>query len=58
MKVLFWNVRGPRNVGRRKLVAVIRRQKIEVVCLQETIRQQFHERELSSYYAGRDFYWF
>lgn len=45
-------------MGRRGLLReVIHQNKIEVICLQGTIRESFHLRELRNFCGGRDFQW-
>lgn len=59
MRILFWNVRGLGNPGRRgQLKEVVQINKIEVVAIQETIRESFHMKELERFVGGRDFQWF
>ena len=37
LKILFWNVRGANDRNKRKVIkALIRSQKVDMVCLQET----------------------
>lgn len=58
MNILFWNVRGLGNPGRREqLTEILRKNKVEVVCLQETIRVSFAANELDRFCGGRDFHW-
>lgn len=58
MNILFWNVRGLGNPGRRRqLIEVVKENKIDVICLQETIRVSFKMRELNSFCSNKDFEW-
>ena len=41
MTILSWNVKGVNDVNKRKLIkALIKSQKVDVVCLQETKMQE------------------
>lgn len=58
MKILFWNVRGLNSGGRKKQLGdLIVKHQINVVCLQETIKQNFTARELASLARGQEMYW-
>ncbi|KAF7001040.1 hypothetical protein CFC21_016791 [Triticum aestivum] len=47
MKLLCWNIRGFGNLGRRRqLIDYIRQEDIDIVGLQETVRQDFSIQEL------------
>lgn len=47
MKILFWNVRGLGNAGRRKLLLeLVNKHNFDCICLQETIKTSFRQREL------------
>lgn len=47
MKVLFWNIRGIRAKGRSKqLMDMVAEQHIDLVCLQETMKEGFTDKEL------------
>lgn len=49
MKILFWNLRGLGAPGRKKkLRELIFDHRLDVVCLQETIKQSFSEGELKT----------
>src|ERR1035438_663850 len=49
VKFLNWNARGlGSSVKRRYLSDIIRDNKIDIVCLQETKKEVFHERTLRS----------
>lgn len=53
MNILFWNVRGLGNPDRRRqLKEVVKDNKIEIICLQETIRVSFKMRELYQFGGG------
>jgi hypothetical protein len=52
------NIRGFRRKGRRTLLKdYLREHKIDVVLLQETIKQDFSDSELRSLEAGDKFFW-
>ena len=58
MRCLFLNIRGFGVPGRRTLLKDnIRKHKIDVICLQETIRQSFSDQELHSLEVGDLFFW-
>lgn len=58
MKILFWNIRGINSGGRKKqLGEIMVKQQVDVVCLQETIKQRFTPRELASFARGQDMFW-
>ncbi|XP_071683522.1 uncharacterized protein [Lolium perenne] len=58
MRALFWNIRGFGRRGRRTLLKdYLRLHKIDIVCLQETIKQDFSEQELRSLEVGDKFFW-
>lgn len=58
MNILFWNVRGLGNPGRRgQLTELMKKHRINLICLQETIRGSFREVELDSFCGGKDFHW-
>jgi len=47
MKILFWNIRGMVNAGRRKLlVELMVKHSFDCICLQETIKTSFRKQEL------------
>ncbi|KAF7016111.1 hypothetical protein CFC21_029793 [Triticum aestivum] len=47
MKLLCWNIRGFGHLGRRRqLIDYLRQEEIDIVSLQETIRQDFTIQEL------------
>nr|XP_051220218.1 uncharacterized protein LOC127337707 [Lolium perenne] len=58
MRVLFWNIRGFGRKGRRTLLKeYLRLHHIDVVLLQETIKQDFSDAELRSLEIGDKFFW-
>lgn len=53
MKILFWNIRGLGNAGRRKLLLeLVNKYSFDCICLQETIKTGFKQRELDRF-GGR-----
>src|ERR1043165_6505218 len=57
MKVLFWNIRGFGARGRRNQICdLLRSEHIDILCLQETKREDF---SLSEFHrlGGSDFTW-
>jgi exonuclease III len=47
MKILFWNIRGLGASGRRKQLGELRQtHRVDIVCLQETIKGDFTPGEL------------
>ena len=59
MKIMFWNVRGMGKSSRRSLVKDhIISDSLEVVALQETIKQNFEDWELRELAGNQDFSWF
>lgn len=57
MKVLFWNIRGLGAVGRqRQLRELVFEHRIDIVCIQETIKNDFSDRELRGL-LGDQFTW-
>nr|XP_051208064.1 uncharacterized protein LOC127323999 [Lolium perenne] len=58
MRALFWNIRGFGRRGRRTLLKeYLRLHRIDVVLLQETIKQDFTDAELASLEVGEKFFW-
>jgi exonuclease III len=56
MRCLFWNIRGFGRRGRRTLFKeFLRKHRIDVVCLEETIKQDFTDLELRSLEVGEKF---
>ena len=59
MRVLSWNVRGLENVARRGQVRnYILKERIDIVGLQETVKQDFSDHELNELAGGLNFIWF
>jgi exonuclease III len=58
MRTLFWNVRGLGKSNRRKLVKEhILLEELDIVALQETIKQDFDDWELKEMAGNQDFSW-
>ena len=58
MQSLFLNIRGLGVPGHRTLLKVyLRKFKIDILCLQETIKQDFTDQELRSLKVGEQFFW-
>ena len=58
LKILSWNVREVNDVNKRKVIkALIKSQKVDVVCLQETKMQDMSIREVQSLGVGRFLQW-
>ena len=58
MRALFYNIRGFGRAGRRTLIKnLLREHRIDIVCLQETIKQDFTDVELQSLEVGEKFFW-
>lgn len=58
MKILCWNIRGLNSGGRKiQLGVLMAKHQVDVVCLQETIKQNFTARELASIARGQDMSW-
>lgn len=58
MKIFFWNVRGLGKVYRRHWVKDhILTEDLDVVALQETIKQDFSDLELKDMARNKDFVW-
>jgi exonuclease III len=57
MKILFWNIKGLGNEGRRKLlVELIDKHSFDCICLQETIKSSFRQRELERFDGQKDMF--
>jgi exonuclease III len=42
MRILFWNIRGVGGKGRiRQLRELVNKHRVEVLCLQETMKKEF-----------------
>ena len=58
MRILFWNIRGFSGAGRRTLIKdLLRKHNIDIICLQETIKQDFTDLELQNLEVGEKFFW-
>jgi exonuclease III len=58
MRIMGWNIRGFGRRGRRtQLRDYLRKESIDVICLQETIKQSFTDQELKSIEPGETFHW-
>lgn len=58
MKILFWNIRGWGQADRRRqLIEFTRYEGFEIVGIQETIKQDFTEKELAQVSGGLHFVW-
>jgi endonuclease/exonuclease/phosphatase family metal-dependent hydrolase len=58
MRALIWNFRGFGNRGRRnQLKDYLHKYKVDIIFLQETIRQEFTLQELEGFEFGDKFYW-
>ena len=54
LRLLSWNVRGANNSSKRKVIkAMIRSQRVNLFCLQETKIQAMSERLVRSLGTGR-----
>ena len=58
LKILCWNVRGANDSSRRKLIkAVVRSQKVDLLCIQETKIKSMSEGVVRSIGVGRFLDW-
>ena len=58
LKILSWNVRGSNDRNKRKIIkALIRSQRVDLVCLQETKIQDMTQRIIYSLEVGRFLGW-
>ena len=58
MRALFWNIRGFGHLGRRTLLKeYMRKEDVDIVGLQETIKMDFHFHELLSLDPLERFEW-
>lgn len=58
MIILFYNIRGLGSVARGgQLKEVIKEKRVYIICLQETKKEVFLDRELNSFQGGRSFVW-
>ena len=54
LKILSWNVRGANDSSKRKIIkSVIRKQKVDLLCIQETKIQVMSEGVVRSLGSGR-----
>ena len=59
MKILFCNIRGLGNVGRRNfLLELVNKHSFDCISLQETIKSSFGHRELERFAGQKDMSWF
>ena len=58
MKCLFWNMRGYRSRGRKsQLIEYLKKVKVDIIFLSETMRQSFTMQELECFDLGDKFTW-
>ena len=58
IRLLSWNVRGVNDSSRRKVIkALIRKQKVDLFCIQETKIQSMNEGMVRSLGSGRFLDW-
>ena len=58
IRILSWNVRGENNIDKRKIIKlVIKSQRVDVVCLQETKIKEMTMRLVRSLGVGRHLDW-
>ena len=58
LKILSWNVRGVNDSSKRKLIkSVVRKQKVDLLCIQETKMQVMSEGVVRSLGSGRFLDW-
>jgi hypothetical protein len=58
MRILCWNIRGLGSKGRRKqLKQWVVSQNVEVICLQETMKENFSIAKLRGLVTGQNFAW-
>lgn len=58
MKLMYWNIRGLGSAGRRKqLKELMSQHKVDVICLQETIKENYTIGELKALEEGGSFSW-
>lgn len=58
MKIIFWNVQGLGNARRRKLLLeLVNKHAFDCICLQETIKSSFRQRELERFAGQKDMSW-
>jgi exonuclease III len=58
MKILFWNIIGLGGAGRRKmLIELVNKHNFDCICLQETIKSNFRQRDLDRFAGTKDMFW-
>lgn len=58
MNILFWNIRGLGGKGRKaQLKKILLNHSIKCVCMSETIKQNFTNRELRALGGGLSYKW-
>ena len=58
LRILSWNVRGANDNDKRKVInALIKAQKVDLICLQETKMQEMSKRIVKSLGVGRCLDW-
>ena len=58
LKLLSWNVRGANDNSKRKVIKfVVRKQKVDLLCIQETKIQVLSDRVVKSLGSGRFLDW-
>ena len=58
MKILYWNIKGLGNAGRRKvLLELVNKHSFDCICLQETIKSSFRYRDLERFAGQKDMSW-
>lgn len=56
MKVLVWNIRGLGNSARgRQLRELIIEKEVDIICIQETKKESFSDRDLNTFQGNRIF---
>jgi exonuclease III len=59
MRFMFWNIRGFGNPARRRQIReYIREEKLDAIGLQETIKEEFSNKDLNDIVGGLQFRWF
>jgi exonuclease III len=58
MRILCWNVRGLGGKGRRRqLKEMVTMHRVDIMCLQETMKEQFTVVDLKGLVSGHNFSW-
>ena len=58
LKLLSWNVRGANDINKRRIIkSVVRKQKVDLFCIQETKIQLMTEGVVKSLAVGRFLDW-